>query len=397
MQQLSEIETRRCVYSWLLEFSKAHGNNSITRGLTTTALDLDKLSATPPNCIRPRLPYGATMACYSCRKKCRTMHADYVMCCYKCGSLFQKLRRAPSADLNANDLHGQVALVIGGRTKLGHQIVLKLLRLGAFVYATSRHPAAAAALFAQYEDANEWINRLNFIYLDLNVPDLVDKLEPIFGMIMHPVYKNEFPSGHLDILINVAAQTIRVRDAAAALDCDLHDARNRYGDVAAGPNGRKNCWNKTLVDMNQSEMEAVFRINSIAPTLIIQAMLPLLRKSGASSPFIINVHAKEGLFDVHKSSRHLHTNMGKAALHMMTLCVSKEGLKTEKGQKISVHGVDPGWISMDEYGPGERPFEVAPLDEVDGAAKVLYPIFSRAMRPKPNCGKTLRHYFKYCV
>ena len=63
-------------------------------------------------------------------------------------------------------------------------------------------------------------------------------------------------------------------------------------------------------------MEEVFRVNAIAPTLLIKTMLPLLLESPA--PFVINVHAREGRFQCGKSSKHIHTNMAKAALAMLT-------------------------------------------------------------------------------
>ena len=55
---------------------------------------------------------------------------------------------------------GKVALVTGGRIKIGYQIVLKLVRLGATVFATTRFPLDAAERYAREPDYEEWSDRL---------------------------------------------------------------------------------------------------------------------------------------------------------------------------------------------------------------------------------------------
>jgi hypothetical protein len=55
--------------------------------------------------------------------------------------------------------------------------------------------------------------------------------------------------------------------------------------------------------------------------------------------------------------------------------------------------VRPGrrWISVDEYYEGSRPWQVPPLDEVDGAARILFPLM---MGLRYSCGKTRRHFLQ---
>lgn len=144
-----------------------------------------------------------------------------------------------------------------------------------------------------------------------------------------------------------------------------------------------------LQDMDQQEMEEVYRINAVAPCLIIQGLLSLLQKSNVN-PYIINVHAREGLFEVQKDDRHLHTNMAKAGLAMLTKCLSGAELKTVSGKGFRIHGCDPGWISVDEYYEAGRPWKVPPLDEVDGAARILFPVLKQL---PGSFVKTRRHFF----
>ena len=130
------------------------------------------------------------------------------------------------------------------------------------------------------------------------------------------------------------------------------------------------------------------RVNAVGPTLLTQQLLPWLERSSVT-PYIINVHAREGLLNVGKNDIHLHTNMAKAGLHMLTKCLVGARYRTEEGRKrFAVHGCDPGWFSVDEYYESDRPWRVPPLDEVDAAARVLYPLWKEL----PSCGSTRRHF-----
>lgn len=81
--------------------------------------------------------------------------------------------------------------------------------------------------------------------------------------------------------------------------------------------------------------------------------------------------------------------MAKAALHMMTKCLCKLKLKTDDGKRFRFHGCDPGWVSVDEYYENGAGFKTPPLDEVDEAARILYPVWKKLGSTK----KTRRHFF----
>lgn len=58
---------------------------------------------------------------------------------------------------------------------------------------------------------------------------------------------------------------------------------------------------------------------------------------------------------------------------------------------IRIHGVDPGWFSIDEYtlkSRIEQNIYYPPVDEIDAAARVLYPIMIEA-KSYPG---TWKHY-----
>ena len=356
-------------------------NNSITRHLQDTCHKLDELERTivPDLSNRFRLPsHRHFMRCYQCHKLVRNPHPTYLFCCYKCGDLNQKFRHY------SRSLKGHNALVTGGRTKLGHQIVLKLLRANCEnVIVTTRNVESAQAFFSKYHDYSSWKDNLILIELDLDSTTLEKKLDALALKLQR--------LNSLDILVNCAAQTIRARDKPHLYEegGSLKES-NRYGDPRFVDHSFTNSWHVRLVDFQQQEAEECYRINAVAPTLLVQKMLPLLKNSPVS-PYLINVHAREGVFQTKKNDLHLQTNMAKAAIHMLTKCLArKPDLLTNSGKRFSVHGCDPGWFSVDEYYENDRPWVVPPLDEVDGAARILFPLFAKLS----GCSPTRRHFYR---
>ena len=93
---------------------------------------------------------------------------------------------------------------------------------------------------------------------------------------------------------------------------------------------------------------------------------------------VINVSALEGKFAVgKKSTAHPHTNMSKAALNMLTFTCARDYF----GKGVLVNAVDTGWVT--DNAPGglgakarcHETHVAPPLDDDDGASRVLDPIF----------------------
>lgn len=139
---------------------------------------------------------------------------------------------------------------------------------------------------------------------------------------------------------------------------------------------RVNSWVQSVDQVDPLEMLEVQLCNTTAPFLLISRLRPSMAASSARRKHIVNVSAMEGQFSRrYKGPGHPHTNMAKAALSMLTRTSAGEMLETDG---ILMTAVDTGWITDErphytKVRLAEEGFH-APLDLVDGAARVYDPI-----------------------
>jgi NAD(P)-dependent dehydrogenase (short-subunit alcohol dehydrogenase family)/Ran GTPase-activating protein (RanGAP) involved in mRNA processing and transport len=367
----------------------------------------------------PRL--GKPRVCYVCKRRYDEVHRFYDAMCIACGDegLDKRAQRA--------ELAGRRAAVTGGRVKIGHLVALSLLRSGAEVIVTTRFPWDAARRFAQAPDFHDFAARLAVHGLDLRDLRAVER------------FTDALAGSHLDVLVNNAAQTVRrppafyehliageragargLPEAVAALVAPdshhavpaalLSQAPLLAGDASFDPalfppglfgrDGQQidrrpaNSWGLTLGQIDRVELLEVHHVNAFAPFLLVGGLLPLLRRSPHALRFVVNVSAMEGKFDyASKQPPHPHTNMAKAALNMLTRTAGPR--LAEEG--IYMTSVDTGWITDEHPLPrieamrSRRGF-APPLDEQDGAARVLDPVYAALGGAPPRHSVFLKDY-----
>ncbi len=391
--------------------------------------------------------------CYVCKEAFTHLHFFYDTLCKKCGDLNYRKR------FQTASLQGQVALITGARVKIGYQSTLMMLRAGARVIATTRFPVDAATRYSQEEGFAEWGDRLQIHGLDLrhipSVETFTSFVEQRYGrvdlLINNAAQTVRRPPGFYAHLIENETNGTRARsekvrkllgdhercktqlksfcniqEPGSAIPVAWHDQgpgiglresaqlsqipyRHDYSLVSEEifPKGKldadlqqvdlrkTNSWRLRLGEIPTNEMLEVQLVNAVAPFVLCNRLVPLMRREYTGQKHIVNVTAMEGkFFRFKKDDRHPHTNMAKAALNMMTH-TSAEDLARDG---IYMNAVDTGWVT------DEDPVELSkfkqevhdfqpPLDIVDGAARICDPFFDGILTGKHWSGKFLKDYF----
>jgi NAD(P)-dependent dehydrogenase (short-subunit alcohol dehydrogenase family) len=155
-----------------------------------------------------------------------------------------------------------------------------------------------------------------------------------------------------------------------------------------------NSWRMRLDQVSTQELVEVHLVNAISPFVLNRRLKPLLLRQREGAKHIVNVSAMEGQFARHKKTdKHPHTNMAKASLNMMTRTSAVDYVR----DNIYMNSVDTGWITDEDplvhVARKQRVHDFhPPLDAIDGAARVLDPVFVGASTGKHMWGLFLKDY-----
>ncbi|KAM0132235.1 hypothetical protein ACHAO1_006880 [Botrytis cinerea] len=377
--------------------------------------------------------------CYLCHLLITNPHPQYPALCKPCGSF--NLASSNISLPEALNLDGKTALVTGGRINLGFYTALRLLRCGARVIVSSRYPRDAAVRYLAESDSEKWVKRLRVLGADFRAAN--DVFHLISGIKQVLRHWSVDSTQRLDILINNAAQTwtdsvkeerraiewenqlrlednnpgsllletnynARIRGGVQSLNLLAFDTEqkrlNEMSTEEAGIIGRtenitsiptmmeesKTSWVQSLHEIPYEDVISAHSVNTFVPLILIRELLPLM---GTSRPHpvandrlikplahIINVSAREGVFEStptnrHKNGYHVHTNLTKAALNMLT---ETEAAAAWRDRKVAMNSVDPGYLSAAKEVIENRKrnggWDGCPIGWDDGAARVLWSV-----------------------
>ena len=156
----------------------------------------------------------------------------------------------------------------------------------------------------------------------------------------------------------------------------------------------RNTWDTRLLEVPLVEAAECAFINYLSPFALLQGLYPAMQRSQQETPACaVLVSAMEGKFnDCAKRVAHPHTNAAKAALNML---VRTSAADFAASANILLTAVDTGWVT-DEFAKTDaaRGVDHPPLDEIDGAARVLHPVFAayNPAGPKRYSGVFLKDY-----
>ncbi len=341
--------------------------------------------------------------CYICKQNYSTIHHFYDQLCPTCAD-FNYGKRTETADLR-----GRVALLTGGRVKIGYQAGIKLLRAGSHLIVCTRFPKDAALRYSAEADFKEWGNRLEIYGLDL-------RHTPSVEAFCHHIISTH---SRLDYIVNNACQTVRrppdyykhmmegerapitnlpkeaqkllgayeglrgyhilpEGNSNASVSADVKDVKISNGAVPKSsadlsqiillpeelaaqkglfPQGKldqdlqqvdlrdHNSWRMTMAEVSSVELLEVQLVNAVAPFVLNARLKPLMLLTPEKDKHIVNVSAVEGQF-YRKFKTTRHPHTNMAKAALNMM--TRTAAADYHADGIHMNAVDTGWVTDED-------------------------------------------------
>ena len=170
---------------------------------------------------------------------------------------------------------------------------------------------------------------------------------------------------------------------------------------------RQSSWVQRMSEIPYEDVISAHSVNTFVPFILIKELIPYMRRPPSDpeprpitdssvprkpSGYIINVSSREGLPERQaKNGQHVHTNMSKAALNMLT---ETEARQAWKEGRVAMNAVDPGYMSADPEWMRMigREGEETPLSWEDGVGRIMWVVAKGEAENIPIWGKFLKHF-----
>jgi len=154
---------------------------------------------------------------------------------------------------------------------------------------------------------------------------------------------------------SITAAVTQIHEHVEALDVLINNAAINSNDVFIdGPDGQQ------LLDA--SRPLEVLRVNAVAPIVVAQACMALLR--AGVNPRVVNISSGAGSLAQKSQGGDYSYAVSKTALNMFTRTFAFNA----KADGITAIMIDPGWVKTDMGGPNAR---LEPAESASGLLKVI--------------------------